>query len=313
MTLRLLDNDIFDGTGATTEKVSVQLNDPNPLTGSYLNSVTGEYIVPPTTAAGTFQLTYTLCEIENPSNCSTANIIVTLKTPPPPPPPPLPPPPPPLPSGPGGGSPKLPPSSPPPDELPRLPIFTAAPSCTAAIKNIDDPKLRAYYDDLGVLDASNSDRKLTRVEFLKLVIHAIEGDLESAEGEYVYSDMNEDVWYNAYVRYASWAGLVSGDTDGRFRPNDGITRGEASKVLIRALGIQEVDNTGTFADIGSHNTLLPFIESAYYGCLVHGRHTIDGEPLPGQPRVFEPYDGITLGETAKILYNHLFNQKKIHE
>lgn len=68
--------------------------------------------------------------------------------------------------------------------------------------------------------------------------------------------------------------------------------------------MQEVGNRGTFADVTDENTLAPYIEAAFYGCLVHGRHTIDGEPLPGQPRVFEPFDGITLGETSKILYNH---------
>lgn len=43
------------------------------------------------------------------------------------------------------------------------------------------------------------------------------------------------MWYADYIRRATEAGFVSGDTDGRFRPNDGITRGEAAKVLMKAL------------------------------------------------------------------------------
>lgn len=49
--------------------------------------------------------------------------------------------------------------------------------------------------------------------------------------------------------------------------------------------------------------LAPYIQYAYNQCLLHGRNTIDGEPIGGKPRVFEPNSSMTLAETAKVLYN----------
>lgn len=57
------------------------------------------------------------------------------------------------------------------------------------------------------------------------------------------------MWYYNYIQHASWSGVVSGDIDGRFRPNDIITRGEAAKIFINALDVSKVDYTGTFADV----------------------------------------------------------------
>lgn len=164
--------------------------------------------------------------------------------------------------------------------------------------------LTPYYDELHVQDASDPNRTLTRAEFLKLVLHAIKTDMSDVEHHTDYADLDGTMWYDTYVQFASKEGFVSGDNN-YFRPNDIISRGEASKIFILALGLPQVAHRSTFADVGAEDPLTPYIESAYYGCLVHGRHTIDGEPLPGQPRVFEPYDGITLGETAKILFNEI--------
>jgi hypothetical protein len=73
----VLANDIFNGTVATTAKVSTTfINSTNPgikLSGTNVN-------VDPGTPAGNYSLTYRICEIANPSNCSIATVTVPVFT-----------------------------------------------------------------------------------------------------------------------------------------------------------------------------------------------------------------------------------------
>ena len=63
------------------------------------------------------------------------------------------------------------------------------------------------------------------------------------------------------------------------------------------------DEISSFEDVKQDTPLAPYIQYAYNQCLLHGRHTIDGEPMTGKPRLFEPYSYMSLAETAKVLYN----------
>lgn len=92
------------------------------------------------------------------------------------------------------------------------------------------------------------------------------------------------------------------------RPNDTISRAEASKILTELMReinmpLPNREEIHTFSDVNPEETLAPYVQFAYNSCLLHGRNTLNGEPLDGKPRVFEPFDGITLAETAKVLYN----------
>ena len=71
----VLANDIFNNTVATTTKVNITfINSTNPgikLSGTNVN-------VDPGTPAGNYSLTYRICEIANPSNCSFATVTVPV-------------------------------------------------------------------------------------------------------------------------------------------------------------------------------------------------------------------------------------------
>lgn len=175
-------------------------------------------------------------------------------------------------------------------------------TCVDEITDLTDPRLADYYTELGVTNTSNPNRKLTRAEFLKLVLNAAHIDV-SLEPSPTYSDVPATHPMAKYISYATRAGIVSGQ-NGRFRPNDLISRAEAAKVLIRGIGVTLSTQVNTFADVGSNNTLGRYIETAYDNCILHGRRTIGGETtLTSGARIFEPADGITLAETAKVLYN----------
>ena len=48
-----------------------------------------------------------------------------------------------------------------------------------------------------------------------------------------FSDVKNKEWYYYLISYAAQYGLMNGDEDGRFRPNDSITRAEATAVFVR--------------------------------------------------------------------------------
>lgn len=57
----------------------------------------------------------------------------------------------------------------------------------------------------------------------------------SATGPHFFPDVRPTEWFCADVSYASRRGIVRGDDDGMFRPNDPVTRGEFVTMLARLL------------------------------------------------------------------------------
>ncbi|KPU27355.1 hypothetical protein TR13x_04540 [Caloranaerobacter sp. TR13] len=77
------------------------------------------------------------------------------------------------------------------------------------------------------------EKKITRAEFAKIVVKALELDLvKYTDG---FSDVTSDAWYADYIATAKAAGLVEGYEDGTFKPNQEITRLEMAALLSRAV------------------------------------------------------------------------------
>ncbi|MFI8380008.1 gliding motility-associated C-terminal domain-containing protein, partial [Leeuwenhoekiella sp. NPDC079379] len=73
----VLDNDTLDGDPIDSADVNVTLSDNGGLNGVSVNS-NGNIIVPPNSKAGTYRVTYTVCENLNPNNCTTATITIVV-------------------------------------------------------------------------------------------------------------------------------------------------------------------------------------------------------------------------------------------
>ncbi len=93
--------------------------------------------------------------------------------------------------------------------------------------------------------------KITRAEFVTMAAACDDG----AEGEISFSDVPGDAWYANAVKTASFKGWVSGYPDGRFHPEDQITRAQAVTILNKMLGrspdpdIKEKTDVKNFYDI----------------------------------------------------------------
>jgi LPXTG-site transpeptidase (sortase) family protein len=81
--LNVFDNDTLNGVSVVPSDVTLTETVADPSGALTLNP-DGTVDVAPGTASGTYQLTYSICEVLNPTNCDTAVVQVTVVTPAPP-------------------------------------------------------------------------------------------------------------------------------------------------------------------------------------------------------------------------------------
>ena len=109
------------------------------------------------------------------------------------------------------------------------------------------------------------ERDITRAEFCQVAANAAGPDWEDFEGENQFADVADDAWYVQVVAWAAQEGIMNGDGDGRFRPEDPITREEMCQVLYNLLGRQPVEDGGDslFPDDGE---ISAWAREAVYAC-----------------------------------------------
>jgi len=137
------------------------------------------------------------------------------------------------------------------------------------------------------------ENSITRAEFVKLVSKIFNYIDKSEAG---FPDVNANDWYADVVSKAVASGIIVGDSNGNFRPNDPISRQEAAVVLTRAFKLEASDKNAVskFADAASvaswaKDAVSALAEKGY----VNGR--------PGN--IFAPWDNITRAEAVKMLDN----------
>ncbi len=193
-----------------------------------------------------------------------------------------------------------------------------AAQCESMVKNINDPRIVRYYSELQVPGIPDAGEKMTRAEFLRYIINGAHidvnqiGAFEKAEVAHKFADVDVNDWFVSYVYFAEKNGIIPNqyeNTRGEalLRPNEMLSRAEAAQILTR-ITVKQAEllpvYEDTFIDVSAHHTLARYIQNAYNTCLIHGSNTWNGEVVDGQEgRKFSPGSTITLGETAKILYN----------
>jgi hypothetical protein len=121
-----------------------------------------------------------------------------------------------------------------------------------------------------------------------------------------YSDVCPDFWAYVYIECLASRNIISGYSDGTFRPNNLITRGQLSKVVSNAAAFSENHTSQTFQDIPVGSTYYQFIERLASRSIVSG-YACGGAGEPCVPPANRPYfrpNGITTrGQIAKIVSN----------
>ena len=80
------------------------------------------------------------------------------------------------------------------------------------------------------------DRPLSRAEAAKIVAVAAEAEVltDASCGDWIFTDVPQSAWEYPYVEFLKSAKIVHGYDTGEFKPNQMISRAEATKVLVRA-------------------------------------------------------------------------------
>jgi hypothetical protein len=134
---------------------------------------------------------------------------------------------------------------------------------------------------------------LTRAEFTKLMVTAMELDLKPYKG--TFEDVSKDAWYADYIQTAYENNLIQGRVEGKiFDPNGKITRQELMTIIGRALG-EKADITA----IAGYRDAGEIAEYARdYVALLIQKGLVNGYP----DTTIKPGAGITRAEAVKIIY-----------
>lgn len=91
------------------------------------------------------------------------------------------------------------------------------------------------YDD-GSFGAT---RDITRAEMAAIICRMLdkENDAEKVKGITDFEDVSSSHWAAGYINYASDNGIIEGDGDGKFRPEDNVKYEEAIKMVVCAVGL----------------------------------------------------------------------------
>ena len=110
------------------------------------------------------------------------------------------------------------------------------------------------------------------------------------------------MWYAGAVRWAADSGVVRGYADGRFRPNDAVTREQMATLLYRFAGYKGYD-----VGIGEDTDILRFVDGAAVGgyAVPAMRWACGSGLMTGAQRdggmALAPRDTATRAQTATLL------------
>ncbi|MFC3799946.1 InlB B-repeat-containing protein [Cohnella sp. GCM10012308] len=140
---------------------------------------------------------------------------------------------------------------------------------------------------------------VSRAEFAAMLIRAL-GLPQKESGTTAFTDLQAGAWYRGAVEQAASYGLLRGGSDGRFRPDDTITREEAFAVVMRAAKLAGI-NASLAGD--AERILLAFAD----GPAIHdwASEDVAGAVQAGLVRGTEgrldPAGSVTRAETATML------------
>jgi hypothetical protein len=121
-----------------------------------------------------------------------------------------------------------------------------------------------------------------------------------------FTDVPEGSPFYAYIHGLVCAGIISGYSDGTFRPNDNVTRGQAAKILANSAGYRDSisPDQETFEDVAPGSAFWLYIERiAVHGAISGyqcGREPAGPCVQPLNRPYFLPGNTLTRGQLAKI-------------
>ncbi|WP_338553167.1 S-layer homology domain-containing protein [Paenibacillus sp. KS-LC4] len=142
---------------------------------------------------------------------------------------------------------------------------------------------------------------ITRAEFTATLLRALGIHKASGSPSVSFSDVKAGSWYENEVKLAVSNKLISGYSDGTFRPNGLITREEAMIILNRALALTTLPTVSDAAEInsllaayGDSSSVSGYAKAAVASALKNGI-------VQGADGALNPDSNVTRAETAAIV------------
>lgn len=138
---------------------------------------------------------------------------------------------------------------------------------------------------------------INRVEVLKAVLEALDYEIpEYAWGNQGFSDVVQNAWYVKYISTGKMYGIVKGYSDGKFNPDNQVTKAEALVMLLNAAKTK----SGLTVPYCTTQVYLDAKAGSWYSDAVcyakyHALLADDGF-------YFYPNQLFTRGETAQLIY-----------
>lgn len=143
-------------------------------------------------------------------------------------------------------------------------------------------------------------QNVTRAQFAKILLSAM--GIAPQKMEQRFSDVSQNKWYADYINTAQKLEIISGYKDGKFKPNDNITRGQIAAMIVRAFDktIDFQNNSNQqFLDVSSKTTFAKEINKAASLKIISGYK--DGQ--------FKSTNLATRSQAVVMIYRALSNEK----
>ena len=169
---------------------------------------------------------------------------------------------------------------------------------------------------MGVLDGYSNgtfrpNAALTRAQFCKMAVYAMDGGSEL--GRYstvtIFPDVKPSFWASSYINMAAKKGIIAGFADGKFKPNQTVTAGQAVTILMRGLGYKDENMGGVWpqgymAEAKTCGLLKSTGITSAYSALTRG------QAAKLFLNLFEAKRGT--GEGAVVLFNYSVGEKEVY-
>jgi len=139
------------------------------------------------------------------------------------------------------------------------------------------------------------ERKITRAEFLKILFNALKIEVPEVTDK-PFLDIMDNHWVIPYASIAKDMGIVRGNSNGDFLPDNNISRYEAVKMIVAVGKIDEISIQIPYKDIDIDNVFYPYIQKAFNQKII-----LDNEYFYG-------YEAIYRGEMAGMIYRMMTSE-----
>ncbi len=127
----------------------------------------------------------------------------------------------------------------------------------------------------------------------------------SAPCTVTFSDVPAGHAFYSFVRCLACRGIISGYSDGTFRPGDKITRSQIAKMVSNAAGLSDDAGEQIYEDVDPSNPFYLWVNRlsrlGYMGGYSCGSVPEESCVAPGNRPYFRPYANATRGQLAKIV------------